>query len=69
MGLFRRTPSDVGARRRSGPVGEDHWWDDADQAFGSLENVVVKKFAYQVLGAGAVCNSGMPPPPYARTTS
>ena len=33
MGIFRRTPRASGPKRRSGPEGEDHWWDDADQAF------------------------------------
>jgi hypothetical protein len=33
LGIFGRTPPATGDRRRSGPPGEEHWWDDGDQAF------------------------------------
>lgn len=31
--MARRRPRTTASQRRTGPDGEDHWWDDGDQAF------------------------------------
>ena len=33
LGIFGRKQPSPAARRRTGPPGEEHWWDDGDQAF------------------------------------
>ena len=42
MGLFGRKPRGPGAQRRTGPPDEEHWWDDADQAFVEEPVLVVR---------------------------
>ena len=47
MAIFGRRRTSPAVQRRSGPPGEEHWWDDADQAF-----VEEPLFRVQDLGRG-----------------